>query len=286
MFVVLGVSGNTGRVVAEKLLADKRAVRVVVRDAKKAEPWKARGAEVSVAEIDDAAALQNALRGAEGVYLLLPPSYGSSHVRAENAQRTKTMAQAIDASGVKHAVFLSSIGAQHPDGTGPIAGLHDAEVALAQTRAQVTSLRAAYFMENWGGSLYALGEGVLPTFLDVDKAIPMVATQDIGGAAARLLVEGGRGTRVVELGGPREYSPRDVAAAVSRLAGRPIVAQQGPEDAMPAALASAGLNAEWAGLFQELTHGINTGRVAWEDGHARLHGETEIDAVLAKLLAK
>src|SRR5262249_10523393 len=149
----------------------------------------------------------------------------------------------------------------------------------------VSFLRAAYFMENLGGSLYALGEGVFPTFLTADRAIPMVATRDIGATAARLLVERGSGKRVFGLGGPREYSPRDAAEALTRLLGRRIAVQQGPEEAMPGALMGAGLNAEWARLFQEMTHAVNTGYVAWEEGRTRLRGKTELATVLAQLVA-
>lgn len=283
MFVVAGVSGNTGRVVAETLIGQGKAVRVLVRDAKKAESWKARGAEAAVAELDDVRALSNALTGAEGAYLLLPPRFESTQVRADNARRADAIARAVEASGVKHLVLLSSIGAHRPDGTGPIVTLHDAEAALGKIRADVTFLRAAYFMENWGGSLYALAQGLLPTFLLADRAIPMVATVDIGTTAASLLTEGGRGKRVVELGGPREVSPRDVAAALGRILGKPVAAQQLPEEAMVAALTGAGLNAEWAHLYQELTHGVNVGHVAWEAGRTRVMGRTEIDVVLKSL---
>ncbi len=40
MFVVAGVTGNTGKIVAEMLLAQKRPVRVIVRDEKKAAAWR------------------------------------------------------------------------------------------------------------------------------------------------------------------------------------------------------------------------------------------------------
>jgi hypothetical protein len=50
-------------------------------------------------------------------------------------------------------------------------------------------------MENWGGALFGVAQGVLPSFL-LAKAIPSVATRDIGIAAARLLAEGGSGKRV------------------------------------------------------------------------------------------
>jgi uncharacterized protein YbjT (DUF2867 family) len=286
MFVVLGATGNTGKVVAETLLALKKAVRVVLRDAVKEEAWKARGADVAIADVEDGAALERAFKGAEGAYVLLPPSYGSSQVRADNGRRAKTIATAVEAAGVAHIVVLSSVGAQQPDGTGPVLSIHDAEATFGRTRAAVTFLRAAYFMENWGGSLYALGQGVLPTFLLADKAIPMVATRDIGLAAARLLAERGSGKRVIELAGPREYSPRDVAAVLGRIVGKQIVAQQEPEEGMAAALMGAGMNAEWARLFQELTHGVNTGRVAWDGGHPLWRGETGVEAVLVSLVRR
>ena len=71
----------------------------------------------------------------------------------------------------------------------------------------------------------------------------LVATRDVGTAAARLLAEGGSGKRVIELAGPREYTPRDVAAAVGRIVGKPIDVQQAPEEAMAPALMGAGMNA-------------------------------------------
>src|SRR6266851_643780 len=113
----------------------------------------------------------------------------------------------------------------------------------------------------------------------MDKAIPLVATRDIGTAAARLLAEGAGGKRVIELAGPREYTPRDVAAAVGRIVGKPIEVQQAPEEAMAPALMGAGMNAEWARLFQELTHGLNTGIVVWEGGHPLWRGDTDVQSV-------
>jgi len=42
--------------------------------------------------------------------------------------------------------------------------------------------------------------------------------------------------------------------------------QQAPEEAMAPALMGTGMNAEWARLFQELTHGLNANIVVWEGG--------------------
>jgi uncharacterized protein YbjT (DUF2867 family) len=285
MYVVLGASGNTGKVAAETLLAQKKPVRVVLRDGAKGEGWKQRGAEVAVAAIDDPEALTTALRGATGAYLLLPPHWGASDVRKENGLRIQVLAKAVEASGVRHVVFLSSIAAHKEAGTGPILSVHDAERAFRASRADVTFVRAAYFMENWGASLYALAQGVLPTFLEADRAIPMVATRDIGIVAANALAEGASGKSVIELSGPREYSPRDVAAALSRITGKTVTVQQGPEEAMIGALTGAGLSPQWAALYKEMTHGVNVGHVAFEGGAARaVRGKVEIDAVLRTLV--
>jgi uncharacterized protein YbjT (DUF2867 family) len=291
MFVVLGATGNTGKVVASTLLAQGKAVRVVLhREASGGQAWRQQGAEVALADLEDRAALGRALGSAEGAYVLLPPALHSSQVRVDNDRRAKNIAAAIAAAGVGHVVMLSSMGAQHPDGTGPVLYLHDAEATIGGTLAAagptraVTFLRAAYFIENWAFALQGVAQGILPTFLQADRAIPMVATRDIGLTAARLLLEGGSGKRIIQLSGPRECSPNDVAAALGRVVGKTMVAQQHPEEETAAALLAAGMNPEWSRLFQELTHGINTGRVALEDGHPSWLGETDVEAVLASLV--
>src|SRR5690242_5498306 len=75
MFVIAGVTGHVGSVVASTLLDGGRKVRVIVRDQKKGQAWQRRGAEVAVADLADAAALEQALAGAEGVFALVPPDF-------------------------------------------------------------------------------------------------------------------------------------------------------------------------------------------------------------------
>jgi uncharacterized protein YbjT (DUF2867 family) len=57
MFVVLGASGNTGKVVAETLLRQKKKVRVVLHDAAKGKAWGEAGADIAIATVDDGPAL-------------------------------------------------------------------------------------------------------------------------------------------------------------------------------------------------------------------------------------
>ena len=92
MYAIAGVSGNTGSVVANTLLAAGKPVRVIVRDAAKGEPWKAKGAEVAVASLDDRAALAAALKGTQGAYLLIPPGgFGETNIPANRAKTTQAI---------------------------------------------------------------------------------------------------------------------------------------------------------------------------------------------------
>ena len=58
MFVISGVTGNTGSVAAQTLIDQGQPVRVIVRSEEKGAPWKAKGAQVAVAEIADTGAFE------------------------------------------------------------------------------------------------------------------------------------------------------------------------------------------------------------------------------------
>src|SRR5258706_5405606 len=130
MFAIAGVSGNTGSVVAETLLAQGKKVRVIVRTTAKGDAWKAKGAEVAVAELQNYAALTAALAGTEGAYLLVPPDVTNPKVLESSVAIAKTLGTAVAAAKVPHVVLLSSFGAHLATGTGPIQWLHTPEEAL------------------------------------------------------------------------------------------------------------------------------------------------------------
>ncbi len=83
MFVITGVTGHTGSIAATTLLAAGKPVRVVVRDAAKGEAWKAKGAEVAVADVHDTDALRRLFRQGQRLFLLDPPADPSTATDAE-----------------------------------------------------------------------------------------------------------------------------------------------------------------------------------------------------------
>src|SRR2546428_4913196 len=72
MFVVLGASGNTGKIVAETLLRQKKKVRVVLHDAANTKTWGEAGADVAIADIEEGARARACLQRRGG--RLRPPS--------------------------------------------------------------------------------------------------------------------------------------------------------------------------------------------------------------------
>jgi uncharacterized protein YbjT (DUF2867 family) len=75
MHAIMGITGQIGGGVARSLLASEQPVRAVARDAAKGQAWSARGCEVALATIDDANSLAAAFRGAESVFVLVPPNF-------------------------------------------------------------------------------------------------------------------------------------------------------------------------------------------------------------------
>jgi uncharacterized protein YbjT (DUF2867 family) len=275
MFVITGATGQTGSVVARTLLERGKPVRVVVRDAARARELRDLGAEVAVASVEDPESLQAAFRGADAAYLMIPPEYGSPDILARYRRVVDVYAQLARPAQV---VLLSSVGAQRASGNGPIAGLHYAEKKLTPD----ASLRAAYFMDNWAGLVpVAREQSILPASLTAQRRIPMVASEDIGRVAAGLLVEKHKG--VVELAGPADYSPADVAQSLSRIFGREIKTADVPEAAIAPSLEAIGFSQDVADKFREMTVALNRGEIDWVG--TPLRGRVTLDEKLRKLTA-
>jgi uncharacterized protein YbjT (DUF2867 family) len=266
MYVVLGATGNTGSVIANSLLLKGERVRVVGRDASRLERFVRKGAEAFTANVTDAAALTKAFTGARAAYLMLPPNMTSPDYRADQERESDAIAKAVKDSSLRYAVHLSSYGAQAPEGTGPIAGLHSSEQKLnAITGLNVLHLRAGYFMEN---NLAAIGMiqamGIFGHALLPDLKHPMIATRDIGDyAAQRILKLDFSGKQTRELLGERDLSMNEATSVIARGIGKPDLRYvQFPYEQVQQVLEQMGIPPKTAGQFIEMYKAINEGVVA------------------------
>jgi uncharacterized protein YbjT (DUF2867 family) len=231
MFAVTGITGNVGGVVATHLLAAGQPVRAVVRNAGRAEAWAERGCEIAVTDIGDASGLAAAFKGAQGVFVLIPPVFDPSPGFAEAQATAAALKSALQLARPERVVYLSTIGAQATQ-TNLLSQHTLIEAALRDLPLPITFLRPGWFMENatWDVAP-ARDNGVIPSFLQpLDRAVPMVATADIGRVAAELLQGSWSGHRVVELEGPHRVTPNEIAATFARLLGRPVKAEPVPRE--------------------------------------------------------
>jgi NAD(P)H dehydrogenase (quinone) len=240
MYAIMGITGQVGAATARSLLEDEKTVRGIVRDKAKAADWEAKGLELAVADSRNAAALETGFRGAEGIFVMIPPNFNPTPGFPETREIVATLRRAIDAVRPAKAVFLSSIGAQHATGLGLITQLHILEQELGALPISNAFIRPAWFMENFQWDIEpARKKGELASFLyPLNREFPMVATEDIGHLAAKTLQQEWQGNRYLEIEGPSRYSPLDAAVAFSQLLNRPV-------------RAVSIMREEWAPVFEE-----------------------------------
>jgi uncharacterized protein YbjT (DUF2867 family) len=266
MYVVTGATGRTGSVVARRLLAKGESVRVIGRGAERLKDLAAEGGEASRADLTDAAGLTQAFLDAQAVYVMLPPNPASHDCRTFQSRVTHAIAAALRDARVRHAVTLSSIGADKEDKTGAVAGLHDLEQQLNRIEGlRVLHLRAGYFMENTLAeirNIHTMGKAAGP--FRPELQLPMIATRDIGEAAVDALLSlNFNHTEIRELQGQRDLSMSEVAQIIGRAIGTPKLRYaQASDDEVRTALLQLGVSANMADLILEMS-------AAWNSGHIR-----------------
>jgi NAD(P)H dehydrogenase (quinone) len=286
MFAITAITGRVGGALAEALLASGQAVRAIVRDEAKGARWAARGCDVAVADMQDSDRLTEALRGVDGAFILLPPLFDPTPGFPEARATIDSIRRALAAAAPRKAVILSTIGA---DAAQPnlLHALRLLEEALADLPIPLTFLRAAWFMENAEWDIPSAREqGVIHSYLQpLDRPIAMIATDDVGQTAARLLLETWTGHRVIELESGQRVSPDRIAEALGKALGRPVKAVAVPRE-------------QWEGIFRDqgmrnptprmqMIDGFNAGWIDFRgQGDGAITGRTDIDAAIASLVLR
>ncbi|MBS7845956.1 NmrA family NAD(P)-binding protein [Pseudomonas fluorescens] len=280
MYVITGITGKVGGALAHHLIEAGQPVRAVMRDAGKAAYWADLGCEITLARMEDAQALTEAFRGATGVFILPPSDFDPLPDFPAARAVIAAVSQVLQAAAPKKVLCLSTIGAQALE-LNLLTQRTLMEQALSALDLPVTFLRPAWFMEN---SLYdviaARETGVIHSFLQpLDKAVPMIATADIGALAAQLLQQDWAGRRVVELEG-QWVSPNDIARSLTQILGRDVRAEVVERDTWEALLRAQG--AQNPTPRMRMVDGFNEGWICFEHDQV-LKGSTSLDSVLRKL---
>ncbi|VTZ52020.1 NmrA family transcriptional regulator [Methylocella tundrae] len=286
MYVITGITGQVGGALARTLLGAGRPVRAVVRDAGKGAAWAERGCDVALADLNDAAALASAFKGAQGVFVMAPPIFDPAPGFPEARALFAALRTALERARPPKAVCLSTIGAQASQ-PNLLNQLGLMEQQLGALPLPIAFLRAGWFMENSAWDIAPAREtGVIQSFLQpLDKPAPMVATADVGRLAAELLQETWTGKRIIELEGPRRIAPDEIATLFSKALGRAVRMEAVPRETWADLFTTQGMKNPLPRM--QMLDGFNEGWIEFEGGESgSVKGRIEFDTVLKGLLGQ
>ena len=288
IYVVMGATRRIGRLVVGRLLERGLRVRAVNLHGDVPAVWRAAGVEAVPGAAVDADALARAFDGAAGVVLASEPAFTDPDPIARAEAAGEAIAKALRSASVPCTVVVSTLGAHLDTGTGLAQLAHRFEQALTGASQTLVHLRAAWWMQDWASAAaLARDKGMLPSFLQrIETPIPMVSTADVGRVAIDELL-GAIGQVTIELAGPADVSPADVARAYSRVLDQPVRPVAVTPRELPQMLAAWGNSPRSVQLWIELFEAMDAGRLVFEaPRNARIrsmHGQQTIADVIAGL---
>ena len=122
MFLVMEITGKVGGATAQHLLAQGKEVRALVRNRAKATSWANQGVELVDGDWNDSAAIQRALKGVEGAFVMLPTVWAPSPDYKEAKGVIANYVEALTKAAPPRVVALTSMGADR--GRSPAWGDH------------------------------------------------------------------------------------------------------------------------------------------------------------------
>lgn len=266
--IVTGSLGNIGKPLTTELVQKGHTVTVISSNPEKQKDIEDLGAIAAIGTLEDVEFLVSTFNGVDAVYCMVPPNDYFNHsldLIAYYRRVGNNYAQAVQQSGVKRVVNLSTIGAHLEKGSGILFGAHNVEKILNELSSDVaiTHIRPTSFYYN----LYAYvdtikNQGVIAANYGADKIIPWVSPIDIAAVIAEEIVTPlvGRKVRYVaseELTGNETASILGAAIGNPDLKWRIITNEQ-----MLSGLEGAGMNPQIAAGLVEMYASLYSGLLA------------------------
>jgi uncharacterized protein YbjT (DUF2867 family) len=265
MITILGATGHVGGKIADILIKKGEPVRLIARSSDRLRKLVGRNATAFAGDAMNTEFLVKAFKDADAVFTMIPPDPKAADFMQYANRIGESIARALEIEKVKYVVNLSSIGAELPEGTGPIKALHNMEEKLNRIKGlNVLHLRASYFMENllWNVDLIR-SKGITGSAMRGDLRIPMIATRDIAAYAAdRLVKRDFFGPTVHDLRGPRDLSMMEAAEIIGKKIDKPGLSYlMFPYDDAEKGMVAAGLSPDMSRQYIEMIRAFNEGLI-------------------------
>ncbi len=234
---VTGATGQLGRLLIERLRAKLPAADIV---ALARTPSKAADLDVEVREADYSRpdTLDKALAGIDTLMMVSASEVG------QRVPQHRNLIEAAKKAGVGRVVYTSLLHADRS--TLGLAPEHvTTEALLEASGLAITLLRNGWYTENYtAGAGAAVANGALIGSAGQGR-IASASRADFADAAVAVLTTPGHEGKIYELAGDTAYTLADLAAEISRQAGKDIPYVDLPPAEYTAALAAAGVPAPW-----------------------------------------
>jgi uncharacterized protein YbjT (DUF2867 family) len=187
--IITGSLGNISRPLAQELVQKGHEITVISSSAEKQTEIEDLGASAAIGSVEDVSFLTKTFTGADAVYCMIPrANYFDPNLDLDAFTRKigNNYAEAIEKSGVKRIVFLSSIGAHLEQNSGIIQRYNEIEAVLNKlTGVAITFMRPTSFFYNLEAYIPQIKfQGVIATNYGADKMVPWVSPFDIAAAIA------------------------------------------------------------------------------------------------------
>ena len=265
--IVTGSLGNISKPLTKELVQKGHQVTVISSNPERLKEIEALGASAAIGTMEDADFLTDTFKGADAVYVMETMG-GNSYfdpnldILAAINMIGNNYKQAIEQSGVKRVVHLSSIGAHTDKGNGLLAFHYNVENILKTLPSDVsiTFMRPVGFYYNLLGFINTIKtQGVIATNYGGDSKKPWVSPIDIAAAVTEELATPFEGRKVRYVASD-EISCNELASLLGTAIGKPdlkwvvILDEQ-----LLNGMLSAGMNPKVAAGLVEMNASTNTG---------------------------
>ena len=265
--IVTGSLGHISKPLTEELVQKGYSVTVISSNAERQKEIEALGAGAAIGTIEDVNFLTTTFAGADAAYCMIPPGRHffnpNFDIKAFTTKVANNYKQAIQQSGVKRVVFLSSIGAHTDKGNGILAFYYAVENILdtLQKDVAITFMRPVGFYYNLLAFINTIKtKGVIATNYGGDINKPWVSPLDIAETVTKELIDRQPEERKVRYVASDEISCNETARILGTAIGKPDLKWIVISDEQQLNnLTAAGMNPQITAGFVEMNASIHSG---------------------------
>lgn len=270
--IVTGSLGNISKPLTEELLSKGHDVTVISSNAERTSDIETLGAKAAIGTMENVDFLTETFRGADVVYAMEAINHGVffnheiDFIQA-NIQIAKNYKEAIEKSGVKNIIHLSSIGAHMEKGNGILAFHYEVEKILNELPEDVSIkfMRPVGFYYNMYAFIPTIqSQNAIIQNYGGDEKEPWVSPLDIASVIAEEIEKPFNG-REIRYIASEEISPNEIAKTLGEAIGKPNLKWlEIPDEDLLNNLTNAGMNPKTAKGFVEM-NAARKGGILYDD---------------------